>query len=590
MTELDSERPVEDYSLGSFGRRTLAERNEEGTSASYSGRYDSPETDNEWLESQRLAEAVTERSPIRFRVRNANLLQTALSLKPESESQTDRVALDPPAFSDGQENTHAAERPKQSTYALGSCGRDLGGLAGRNSTSADEPSLDEASDKTNREDDPDSLHLQVSDGSNPQPLLSKMTVLSDEEPQPRRITSEATSLSIAGTAADEHRGIAPPLMGSNSVVASAVMSKSLTVSTSSTPVSSNSNNRLSSRRTLSCGECDDSREQHSERVRNSAKLQADSSDTPGSRHADLLCEEDEIISAVHVDCSSTANVAWRTLTQADAHQRTANDDPHLDAENTSLSTIFPDIRSAEAVESLRQQIQDLEAQRARLLSELDLMRLNMERRFRVVEREIAETKLSIIRSLSSEGRSERLEVSESAVSEFPAATQIAVHADGSRIGIPHEKSCDDQIAANSSMERNCIREHLLESNYSLTAAQVSSLAPSRVSDGAKKLRMTIVQELHKMDIYGNMLKAWQTVFKPAGKHVDWNLFRIAVIKILRNHWLADRKVSDAEKLMTTFTEPPDEIIYAVWKDIVGEQMGATMQWKHFVDLYGSMGV
>jgi hypothetical protein len=257
------------------------------------------------------------------------------------------------------------------------------------------------------------------------------------------------------------------------------------------------------------------------------------------------------------------------------------------APDISVSTIFAEPRSSEMVESLRRHVEELETERTRLLSELDLMRLNMERRFGLVEREIAETKLSIIRSLSTEDRSEKFEASQSATSEFASAQHTAVCQSGILVTDVQDTAEQAQTVLSSRVRVSRLDCGSSDRDSSFPRSRLPQTSESERLREASELKAIVANELQKTDTYGNMLKAWQTIFKPLGKHVDKSLFRQAVIKLVRNHWLSDRSVTDAQKLTTKFIPPPDDVILGFWNDIVGDDEGATMQWKHYVELYAS---
>ncbi|KAK4530883.1 hypothetical protein CCYA_CCYA06G1740 [Cyanidiococcus yangmingshanensis] len=308
-------------------------------------------------------------------------------------------------------------------------------------------------------------------------------------------------------------------------------------------------------------------------------VSAASSEVQAARRERLRAEQLSAYSSTENDC--------RTKSSSNSPESRSSICPHSVAEDASISTIFAEPRSTEMVESLRRHVEELEIERTRLLNELDLMRLNMERRFGLVEREIAETKISIIRSLSSGDPSEKFEVSESAVSEFQPFGPASARQGNARHSNFHDfVGCTQTVTsdrdrtgtgnAEASGNRQC-------SDESLNSRRSDFTGPRSVME----IRSVVARELHKTDVYGNMLKAWQAVFKPLGKHVDRNLFREAVIRLLRNQWLSDRRVSDAQKLTTNFVHPPDDLILEFWKDVVGANENATMQWKHYVDLYGS---
>lgn len=308
-------------------------------------------------------------------------------------------------------------------------------------------------------------------------------------------------------------------------------------------------------------------------------VSAASSEIQTARRERPRAEQSSVHSSIENDC--------RSKSSSTSPESRSSICPQGMAEEASISTIFAEPRSTELIDSLRRHVEELEIERTRLLNELDLMRLNMERRFGLVEREIAETKVSIIRSLSSGDRSAKFEVSESAVSEFQPigpASACQVNAQHSNfhdfVGCTQTVTSDRDRTGTGNAETSGNRQY---SDESLNSCRSDFTGPRSVME----IRSVVARELHKTDVYGNMLKAWQAVFKPLGKHVDRNLFGEAVIRLLRNHWLSDRRVSDAQKLTTNFVHPPDDLISEFWKDVVGANENATMQWKHYVDLYGS---
>ncbi|KAK4535937.1 hypothetical protein CDCA_CDCA06G1962 [Cyanidium caldarium] len=235
-------------------------------------------------------------------------------------------------------------------------------------------------------------------------------------------------------------------------------------------------------------------------------------------------------------------------------------------------------------QGLQAKIDSLLVEKRELLDEISDLRARMSRRIRQLELDLEEAKIS---RGEAEARAERLE-------QWRRAEQHRRQVETAPTALP---ACpvDNEWAAELSRTEELPRGPGQDDGASqlgqtsLSGADVEGIAStprSSVSHIDSDVRQIVVRELHDQNRYANMRKAWQSVFRPLGNLVDRRMFGDAVVRVLRQHWLTDKRVSDAQRLTGTFPAPSAEVIDRLWLSIVGRRE-ANMQWREFVRFYSS---
>ena len=235
-------------------------------------------------------------------------------------------------------------------------------------------------------------------------------------------------------------------------------------------------------------------------------------------------------------------------------------------------------------QGLQAKIDSLLVEKRELLDEISDLRARMSRRIRQLELDLEEAKIA---RGEAEARAERLE-------QRRRAEQHRHQVEPAPTALP-ACSVDTEWTAERSRTEQLPREpgqddaasQLGQTSTSGTdVADIASTPRSSVSHIDSDMRQIVVRELHDQNRYTNMRKAWQSVFRPLGNVVDRRMFGDAVVRVLRQHWLTDKRVSDAQRLTGAFPAPSTEAIDRLWLSIVGRRE-ANMQWREFVRFYSS---